>query len=230
MENSNESVKKVFVDFNAKDKARQLGNRVENGEWIGSGDQGSDRVHAEPNAILKDFAERLLDDDCKTKKTVSEAFCKDFSVPPECLCDEEEDASWKKLLDYRNWNALVAVMKIKEKGLPRSESQRAEMLNYFASVSSFKTGEQYNVTYKELCDYCDKFREAYGFEKVIRMQREYGIDGFNFNASINKSKMTDEMKALFRFVFPINVKTIIRETGARSIRRESASYEEELSL
>lgn len=216
--------KRTSVDFESKEEARKAGAHVVNGTWMIK-KSGSDefRNEADKQSLL-DLADRIMNPKQKTgvyKEPGS------LEVPEDCLCDESENKFWEELLDYRYWNALTAVLKIKQSGLPRTTEQRAMMLNYFASVNSYHAGEQYNVSYKELCDYCEKFEAAYNYQIVSTIKRHHGITGFNFEMSLNKNDLTEEEKALFRFVFPIKVKTMVRE---RYLENEVSDKQNEAEL
>lgn len=200
--------KRVNVEFEAKEKARKAGANVVNGKWMSKKDGPDEFENTKDMSVLVDLVNRISRDDSELKEYVDPGV---LTVPDDCLCNEEENAFWEELLNYKYWNALVAVLKIKESGLPRTTEQRASLLNYFASTSSYRSGEQYDVSYKDLCDYCEKFDKAYNFKVVSAIKRKHGITGFNFEMSLNKSELTDEEKALFRFVFPIKVKTMVRE-------------------
>ena len=200
--------KRTSVDFESKEKARNAGAHVVNGTWMIK-KSGSDEFHEDADKqSLLDLAERIM---TPKQKTGEYKAPDSLRVPENCLCDESENKFWEELLDYRYWNALTAVLKIKQSGLPRTTEQRAKMLNYFASVNTYRAGEQYNVSYKELCDYSEKFEEAYNYQIVSAIKRHHGITGFNFEMSLNKNELTEEEKALLRFVFPIKVKTMVRE-------------------
>ena len=213
--------KRVNVEFEEEERARKAGANVVNGKWMSKKDGPDEFVNKKDMSVLVDLVNRISKEDSEPKEYVDPGV---LTVPKNCLCNEEENAFWEELLEYKYWNALLAVLKIKECGLPRTTEQRALLLNYFASTCSYHTGEQYNVSYKELCDYSEKFNEAYNFEVVSAIKRKHGITGFNFEMSLNKGDLTDEEKALFRFVFPIKIKTLVRE---RYLESEAPAKEDQ---
>lgn len=209
----NETEKTIMVDFNAKDSAREAGAKVKNGKWTIRKTKNIDEIkvdNIEAKNKLKNLVQRIANKEENIDASNTQ-LAEHLSISDNLLCDEENDNFWDNLLDFRNWNALVAVQSIKKDGLPRLERQREKMLGYFANVRTFKVGEQYPVGYKDICDYCEAFNKAYGFETVGMLQRKHNINGFNFESNLNTSAMTNEEKELFRFVFPISIKTSVRE-------------------
>lgn len=203
----------VEVDFDSKNTAKAMGLKFKDEKWFGKGNVPKEiSKRDESEAVLKDFVQRLE----KKQHDVSDEdeSCFEFSVPEECLCSEENQVHWNTLLHFKNWNALKAVSYIKEFGLPRNEKDRTKMFKYFVNA---KVGEQYVVCYEDVLDYSDKFKKAYGFETVQNLQKKYKIYGHNFLASLNKTEIPNEVKMLFQFVFPLSIKTTIKE--------RSSSYE-----
>lgn len=210
----NSKLTKINVDFDAKDAARAQGAKVVPSGWVSKkgkdihsplSDEEKAKQLEQKNNINK-IAKRMFASDALEEDNVFH-----LDEMENCFCNKEDEEKWNTLLDFRNWNALEAVLLIKKSGLSRSEKNREKMLSYFAQEASFKKGEQYHVSYKELCDYCSSFEKMYSFERIVLLQRKHKINGFNFESSVNKSGMTGEEKELFKFVFPLSIKTEVRE-------------------
>lgn len=200
----------VTVDFNSKDEARAIGVKFENGKWRTNSYAG---MHVTPaddsHAVLAKFVTGLQYWDDK-----KEEFFDEFKVPEECLCSENDEAGWRILLHFTNWNALHAITMLHNCGLPRYSEERAMLLRYFATA---RPGEQYVADYESIADYCEKFKKAYGWDTLDRLRKQYRILGYDFRASLNQTEIPDEVRMLFLFAFPLSEKTITRERSTSTV-------------
>lgn len=217
--------RKVVVDFNSKEEARTMGVRYSGGEWFAKG-------AVESRIAPRDDSRRVLTEFVTGLQNSNKQECVEggaFEVPEECLCSEQTEHKWKKLLSFRNWNALVALTYIHDIGLPRESEERAMMLRYFATA---RPGEQYIADYESILAYCESFRKAYGWDILNRMQKEYRIFGYDFNASMNRLEIPYEVRMLFLFAFPLSVKTTVKEkrVPTLAVRRETEKIEAEKQL
>lgn len=115
-----------------------------------------------------------------------------------------DDYNWDFLLEH--WDSLKAVQAIKEHGLPSLSRQREALLEKLAERNP---GIQYNVVYEDLCEYCEDFEAAYGWDTVKKALEDGNItNGFNLSSKVNNSDLPEELKKLLLYVFP-------------SVRRES---------
>lgn len=116
----------------------------------------------------------------------------------------DDNYDWNFLL--QNWDSLKAVLAIKEHGLPALSKQRETLLE---KLTERNPGTQYNVVYEDLCEYCEDFDAAYGWNTVKKALEDGNItNGFNLSSKVNNSDLPEELKKLLLYVFP-------------SVRRES---------
>lgn len=141
--------------------------------------------------------ERIIEEDAPRKKNTSlEIILDDFEEKVE----KDGNYNWDSLLLPQNWDTLKAVQAIKEHGLPKIKEQRETLLSYLARSNP---GKQYNVVYEDLCEYCEDFEEAYGWDKIREALIEANItNGFNLPRKVRSSELPLEMQNAILYAFP----------------------------
>lgn len=129
----------------------------------------------------------------------------EINVKPEIYKDFE----WETYFKNTGWNSLDVVQKIKENGLPKEEKLRIYILK---NLRNSKNMGDYNVVYLDLCEYAAAFKNTYPYELIDTAFRVANLkNGYNFELKVGTSDLSEELKELLLYVFPIHYRNSILE-------------------
>lgn len=127
--------------------------------------------------------------------------CCKSEISFELEIDTYDSFDWSRLLSEGRWNSLKVVQAIKEHGLPKTKEQRIIILT---NLARREPGSQFNVVYEDICEYCEAFDKAYGWDVVKRALKAGGIlNGFHLKRKVKESRLPLEVKKILLYVFPV---------------------------
>ena len=133
-----------------------------------------------------------------------------FSYPIVTYHDKikEDNFSWEYALS-EEWDSLRIVSLIKKYGMPETVAARIYLLENINNrlqmeLQKRNPGDQYDVVYEDLCDYCPAFRRTYGFTTIRKALTFANITNcYNLRMNLSKSKLSEELQLATLYVFPI---------------------------
>ena len=148
------------------------------------------------NYSMSKDKERIIEEDAPRTDKKTEIILDDFEEEIE----KDGNYDWDNLFLPQNWDTLKAVQAIKEHGLPKIKEHRELLLSY---LSKSNPGKQFNVVYEDLCEYCEDFEKAYGWNRIRESLIEANItNGFNLPRKVRESELSLEMQNAILYAFP----------------------------